>query len=800
MSILADCRYALRLARRDWRFSITLIATLAIGIAASGAIFNVVNATLLRPLPIADEARVFRLQDYTDNPGGQRVLRSNRVLNFLAIKDESRTFVPVAGARRVEWSLLDGGTPIPVKVILTSPGALEMFGARVITGRSFTAGEEAAGLDAGVIVLSHSLWQQQFGGRREIVGSTVRVEGHVMTVVGILNPGFRFPYDGEAWIPERLDPELEASLAVFARLAPGVTPEQAQADLDAIATRAEAVRPVANRGLRFAMTPVRESLVGDEARTTVALMAGAILLLLLASANVANLLLARGIRRSREIAVRAALGAERRRQVRQLLIESLVFAALGTIAGLAIAGPLSASVVDLVPNELRDQLGLTRVTVDWRAALFAAGVTSSVGVLAALAPALKLARTDVTETLRQQSRGISGSHRLMRALVVGETSLAVVLLISAGLLIDNFQRLLNADLGLRPDQLLSIRMPVPPRYDTAERRIQLSRHLVEAARAVPGVERAGMVTINPLDRGSFGTAIESEDQPLAPGQSAPIINHRLVTPGWIETAGVTLLRGRPVAATDTATSPFIAVVSRRLADRLWPAQDPIGKRIRQSRPNAPWITVVGVVADVRDTGEWTETWYVPYDQHALTLNGSTMNVMLRTNVDAAATLSAMRSAVMAIDPLLPVPDPAIMKTMWEEAQTQQRMGAVASALFATSGLLLAALGTYGVLAYLVSARAREFGIRQALGATPRRVHTMVLRDGAMLMASGLAIGGVLSIGVVQTLRSVTTEAPGMPASLPWIVAAVLIGAALAASIVPARRATRTSPVEVMRSE
>jgi putative ABC transport system permease protein len=526
MTLLAEINYALRVARNEWRFTLILIGTLATGIAASGVIFNVVNATLLRPLPIEDESRVFRLRDYTQSPGGQRVLRSNRIPNFLSIREEARSFASVVGMYRAEWSLIAGDVAIPAKVILISPGSLQLIGARVHVGRTFTPDEEASGLDANVIVLSHSFWQQHFGGRRDVIGSTVRVENRMATVIGVLTPGFRFPYDGEAWMPERFSPTGEGSLAVFARLARGVTRAQAEAELEAIAVRAEQARPGANRGIRFAMMPVREDLAENQSRLTMALMAAAVLLLVLASANVANLLLVRGIRRAREIAVRAALGAERRRQVRQMLIESVVFAALGTAVGLAVAALLSEPVVGLVPNTLRDQLGMTETVVDWRAALFAAAVASGVGVLAGLAPALKMSRTDITAALRQQSRGVAAGQRLMRALVIGEVALASVLLICAGLMINNFQRLLDAELGLEPDHLLSIRMPLPPRYDTAERRIMVARQLTDAATALPGIERAGIVTVNPLDRGSVGAAIEAEDQPLAPGQGAPIVNNR----------------------------------------------------------------------------------------------------------------------------------------------------------------------------------------------------------------------------------------------------------------------------------
>ncbi len=800
MSVITDLRYAWRAVRRDWRFSAVLIATLATGIAASGAIFNIVNASLLRPLPIPDESRVYRLRDYTENPGGQRVLRSNRVPNFYSIRDEARSFSSVVGLYRMEWSLIDGDTPVPIKMALHSEGSLAFLGARIHAGRFFTPEEEAAGLDANVVVLSHSFWRQHFGGRREVVGSTVRIEDRIVTIVGIVVPGFRYPYDAEAWMPERFSPTAEVSVAVFARLAPGVSREQAEQELTAVAARAEAVRPVANRGVRFAMVGIREELAGDQSRSTLALMAAAILLLVLACANAANLLLARGIRRGREIAVRSALGADRSRQIRQMLIESLLFAATGAVVGLAIAAPLSRSVLGLVPNTLRDQFGLASTTVDWRAALFAAVITGAAGIAAGLIPAIKVSRSDVIATLRESSRGVTGGHRVMRLLVIGEVALAAVLLTSAGLRIDNFQRLMHADLGLQAEQLTSIRIALPPRYDTAERRIVLARQLNDAASAVPGTTSAGIVSVNPLDRGSFGAMVESENQPLAPGQSAPVVNHRLVTPGWLSTAGIPLLYGRHFTSSDSANSPPVAIVSRRMANRLWPEGEAIGRRVRQSRPNAPWITVVGVAGDVRDTGEWRETWYVPYDQHAATLAGSNMHVMLRSHVDAAATLGAMREAVRAIDPLLPVPEPSIMTSLWEAAATEERMSAVASTLFGISGLLLAALGTYGVLAYLVSARMREFGIRQALGATPRQVQWIVLRDGAMLALLGLSVGGALSAVAIRALRSVITEAQGVPAMLPWSIAGLLIVTALVASLMPARRATTMSPVDVMRSE
>ena len=499
---------------------------------------------------------------------GSQVRRSNRVLNYLAIREEARAFAQVVGMRSVEWSLLDGGTPVPIAVGFVSPGAFGLLGVQPAAGRVFAPDEEQAGLDANVVVLSHSLWQRQFGGRPDVVGRVLRVEDRMATVIGVLGPGFRFPYDVEAWMPERVDPAIEASLAVFARLAPGLAPAQAQAELDAIAARAEAIRPVVNRGVRFAMTPIRESLVGESARTSLALMGAAVLLLVLASANVANLLLARGIRRAKEIAVRAALGAERSRQVQQMLVESLVFAAFGTALGLGVAHPLSTLLVGLVPNTLRDQLGLTDTTVDMRAAFFAAAITATAGVLAGLLPALKLARADVSDTLRQHTRGASSSHRVMRALVVGEVALASVLLVSAGLMVDNLQRLLNANLGLRAESLYAIELPLPPRVDTAERRVQLVRQLHEAAGAIPGVERAGLTSWNPLDRGSFGASIETED--AAAGARAERPHHQPP----VGHAGVDDHRRGDADARDVTSPPPMAPPARR--SRSSAAASPIG--------------------------------------------------------------------------------------------------------------------------------------------------------------------------------------------------------------------------------
>ena len=799
--LILDLRYALAVFRREWRFSVTLLVTLATGIAATAIVFNVLNNTLLRPLPIADEDRVFRLLDYTRGTDGQPVRRSTRVHNYIAIRDHTRSFSTVVALRAVNFALEGGAVPIQVYVGLTSPGAFPLLNVQPIVGRLFTPDEERAGVDGGVVILSHALWQEQFGSRSDVVGHTFRLDGRPHTIVGVLPPGFRFPYQVDAWVPEQLSERVQASVATIARLRPGVTAEQAQQDLDSLAAAMEAERPDTNRGLRYAMQPLREQLIGDQARISWSLFLTAALLLVLSCANVANLLLARGTRRVREMAVRSALGASRFRQARQVLIESFVYCAAGTVIGLAIAGLFGDVVMNLVPLPLRTQLGLGDVAFDWRVAMFAGSVTTITALVAGIVPARRLALTNPIESLRQQSRGSTGPGALMHALVVGEVALATVLLLVSALMADNLARLSRADLGLRPDGLSVVELTLPEaRYSDPEARVAAVRAITDASQAVAGVSGAAIVTVNPLDRGSFGAAIETEDRPLAPREAGFVVNNRLVTPGWFATAGVTVLRGRQFTGDDHERAEPVVIVSKRMAERLWPGSDPINKRIRLARPNAPWLVVVGIAADVRDYGDWRETWYLPYAQNAAAFGTGTLHLMLRSPLAPNALIGGIREAIHAIDSHLPVPMPTLMTSLWDAGLEQHHLAASASTLFGASGLLLAIIGTYGVLAYVVSTRAREFGIRLALGAKPTTVLGEVMRRGATLATIGLVLGTLGGLAANAALLTVATESPGTPLPLVAAMLAVLTLSAIAASVVPALRATRIDPAHVMRME
>jgi predicted permease len=551
----------------------------------------------------------------------------------------------------------------------------------------------------------------------------------------------------------------------------------------------------------FVMLPLREQLIGGDADDTWILLAAAALLLGLSCANVTNLLLARGARRTREIAVRAAIGASRSRQIRELIGESLIYAASGTALGLAIAGVASDVVMTLVPLPLREQLGLGETTFDWRVAVFAASVMALTTLVAGLAPARRLAQTNALETLRQSGRGVTGPRALMQMLVIGEVAFASLLLLAAGVMATNLSRLMSADLGLATEQLSAVEITLPPsRYGDGTSRLAVSRVLLEAARSAAGVERAGFVTTNPLDRGSYGAGIETEERPLAPGEAALVVNHRLVSEGWFETAGIPLVQGRVFDARDDERSAPVAIVSRRMAARLWPGANPIGRRIRMARPNMPWLKVVGVVADLRDYGEWRDTWYLPYAQHADTFAAGTVHLMLRTPLDARALAQGLRDAVRQVDSALPIPVPTPMTAFWSASLEPARLAASASTLFGLSGLLLAVIGTYSVLAYAVAARTRELGIRVALGATRSTVLRDVLGRGAALAGAGLFVGVLAGVAANRVLSSVAAETPGLTLTLIAGVMLTIGASSVAASAVPACRAMRIDPVDVMRAE
>ncbi|MGE3274926.1 MAG: ABC transporter permease [Vicinamibacterales bacterium] len=801
----SDIREAARRMRLEWRFTATVVTTFAAGIAGTAAMFGVVNNALFRPLPLADEARLVRVQQFQVGPDGTRIVTSNWARSFYGLRDRAASsdssFDAVAGFRGATLTLAGTNEPLSVSASFVSPGALDLLGLPPAAGRVFTADEARLGRDSGVAVISYALWQQHYGGAPDIVGRAVQLDDRPVTIVGVMPRGFRFPYLSDVWTPEIVEEAAPLSLLTIARLAPGVTLAAARSELHAVAAAVGRAYPdTADMGLQA--TPLRTSVIGDDGQVALLLFGAVGLLLVLACANVATLLLARGVRRTREIAVRAALGASRARQTRSLLVESLVLAAAGAIAGLGLTRLLASTATMLVPHVLRDELALGDAAFDWRAALFVTAVTTAAGVLAGLLPALRASRADVAAALRTESRGATGGHQLMSGLVVSQIAMAALLLFGAGLLTDHLQRLLDRNLGLRPDGLMAIQVGVPQsRYAEPAQRASLVTRLTEALEAAPGIEAASVASINPLERGNWGAPIDVAGQPPVSATSAPVVNHRLVGPHFFETMGIPILRGRGITAGDTAESAPVAVISARMAERFWPGADPVGQRVRIARPDRPWFTVVGIAGDVEDWGDWEETWYLPYAQHAGAAAGDELHLMLRSPLDEAALVRTARAAIGAVDATLPVPSPTPMRALYESTLERERLGSTAAALFALSGLLLAAVGVYGVLAYAVSERAREFGIRLAIGATPRQVRRGVLQRAAGLVAAGLAAAAA---GGVWLARALPAFIDGMDGSVPpHVPAAVFLALACCAGLaafVPARRATAVDPMRVMRSE
>ncbi|MGE0042294.1 MAG: ABC transporter permease [Vicinamibacterales bacterium] len=801
--IAGDLREALRRMRTEWRFTLTVVLTFAVGIGGTGAMFSVVNNALLRPLPFKAEDRLVRVRGYQIGPDGTRLVFSNWPRSFYALRDGSSSFDAAGAVRGAELTLDEQGdaAPATVQTAFVSPGMMALMGVPPVAGRLFSDEEERLGTDAGVAIIGYGLWQRRYGGDPSTVGSAIRIDGRPCVVVGVMPQGFAFPYGTGLWTPERIAEDAPVSVMTMARLAPGVTLESARAELDAIADRVGEKYPD-TRQRRIQIEPLRTSILGDDAEVTMLLTAGVVLLLVLACANVANLLLARGVRRQREHAVRAALGASRARQTRTALVESLVLAAAGTAAGLVLARLAGSVAMDLVPAVLRDELGMGDMAFDWRAAVFVAAVTTVTGVLAGLLPALRAGRADVVGALRAETRGSTGSHRLMSAIVAGEVALAALLLFGAGLLVDHLRVLLDRDLGLRPAELVTVEVVVPPsRYASAEARVSLATRLREAVQSAPGVVSASFASINPLALGNWGAGVEVDGHPLPPGSSPPLVNHRLVGPGFFETTGIPIRRGRGFTDTDTPGGAPVVVISARMAERFWPGEDPLGRRVRSARPDAPWLTIVGIAGDVEDWGEWRETWYLPHAQHAATAAGDRLHLMVRSPLDEAALGRAIRDAVSSVDATLPVPPPTPMRALYESTLERERLGTSAASLFGASGLLLAAIGLYGLLAYAVSERARELGIRLALGATPGQVTRHVLGRAGVLVGTGLAAAGVGGWWLASALGAAVTGMDGsVPASVPLMVGGVLTATAAIAVAVPARRATTIDPMTVMRSE
>jgi predicted permease len=798
-----DLRYGVRALRKQSGFTAVVVLTLAIGIGANSTIFSFANGVLLRPLPYAQPERLVLLDETAPKRGVQSLGVS--FPNFLDWRAQNQVFEDIAAYSSGSYTLVDGGEPEQVRGARVSGGLFEILDVSPALGRTISREEDRPGSET-VVILGHGLWQGRFGADAGIVGRTISLNNRPHTVVGVMPPGFRFPEVADLWVPLALDTQrwtrTDHGLGAIARLKPGVTLEQAGAEMVAIARRIEEQNPVTNEGLSVSVSDMRAGLVSDYRQALLILLGVVGFVLLIACVNVANLLLARASARQQEVSIRVALGASRWRIFRQLMTESLVLSTAGGALGLVLAVWGLKLLLTAVPVELPFWM---RFDLDGRVLGFTVAVTLLTGIVFGAAPALQASKIDLNKTLKEGGRsaaGGAGLRRLRSLLVVGEVALALILLVGAGLMMRSFLRLQRVDVGLDPTNVLTATVPLPQaKYREPERQSAFFQQLVERVGHLPGVRAAGAVSNLPLDGSRWGRSLTVEGRPVLAVGEAPMINHCVVTPGYFSALGIPVLTGRDIAEADGRDAPRVTVVDERLAREYWPGESALGKRVRFGPPesNEPWHTVVGVVGDVRHERPDAVTRmsvYVPYQQ----ITVRQMTLAVRTANDPAGLAAAVRSQVRELDPAQPLTGVRTMEEVVSRAVWQPRLHTILFGVFAAVALLLAAVGIYGVMSYAVTQRTHEIGIRVALGARNTDVLRLVVGQGMRLVIVGVGLGVVGALGVTRLLESLLFGVSATDPATFAGVAAALSAVALVACYLPARRATRVDPLVALRYE
>jgi putative ABC transport system permease protein len=805
-TFLQDLRFGARTLRRNPGFTIVAVITLALGIGANSAIFSVVNAVLLRPLPYAEPDRLMRVFASAPERGLSQTNLSFR--HVTALEEENRSFERVGAYTSDSANLTGIDEPLQLNVTRMSAGVLDVLKIYPAAGRNFLPEEDKAGAPH-VVILSHNLWKNQFGGAPDVVGRAITLDALSYTVVGIMPAGFNFPGGQiDAWIPRVSEPSFlnrdavergAGYLNLVARLKPGITRQQARADVDSIAANDNAASQL---DLAFGLLAVPLPEVATQGvRPTLYILLGAVgFVLLIACANVANLLLAKAAGRQKEIAVRAALGASRVRLVRQFLTESVLLALMAGALGVALA---SWGVALLVSAATGNIPRAAEISVDGRVLGFTILIAVVTGVVFGLAPALQASKADLNDTLKDTSRGSGGGSRRARirgALVVTEVALSVILLIGAGLLIRSFVRLQGVDAGFNPTHLLVANINLPAsKYSQPAERAGFYRRLSEDLASLPGVTSVGVVQGLPLTGFDARTPIAIDGRPVPPMPERPIVSVGIVSPDFFETFGIPLLQGRFFTEHDDEAGPVAVLINRSFARKYFPDEDPIGKRLLGGGPQLQAREIVGVVGDIRQIGLNTspaEGFYLCSNQRPQLA----MNVVLRTEGPPLALSNALRSRVIAIDRDQPVATIQTMEEVVSNSISNQRFTLLLLGLFAAVALVLAAIGIYSVMAYTVTQRTGEIGLRMALGAQTRDVMKLVVGQGMTTALIGVAVGvgGAFALTRLMTslLFSITATDPITFVAIPVI----LTGVALAACFVPARRAARVDPMVALRYE
>ena len=807
--VAADVRYAFRTLRRNPGFAIVVLLTLALGIGANAAIFSVVNGVLLRPLPYRDADRLMVIRGDLKRPGLNDIPASAG--EYVDYRDRSHAFEQVAAYDTVGFNLTGGGEPERVDGAIVSTTLFSLLGASAQVGRTLVADEDQPGRDD-VVVLSHSLWTRRFSANPAIVGQTIPVDGRPAQVVGVMPAAFQFPDRSiEIWKPFLLDAEALSDnnrgshgYTALARLKAGISRQQAQADLNAVTAAFKADHPGNYRnGFGATLRPLQEEIVGDTGRPLIVLLGAVAVVLLIACANVANLLLARAASRRKEIALRTALGASRGRLVRQLMTESVLVSAIGGSIGLGLA----AWGVDLLITSAPDSIPrIQEVGVDARVAGFTALVSLATGLVFGLVPALRASRAPLNDALKEGGRAGGGVHGFAgRALVVSEVALSLVLLIAAGLLIHSFTLLQDVAPGFDSSRLLTFRLSLPEsRYTTFQKGQSFFDEFFAGLRRSPGVR--GVAAINALPFSGLGGSrsfhIEGREEKRPEDQTEEQL--RIVTDGYFAAMGIPIVAGREFTDRDALNQPRVAVVNDAMAKKHWPHESPIGKRVSFSTDEPHWYEIVGVAGNIKhralEAADRPEL-YVPYRQPLFA--GWTvrpMYVIARTSADPASTVAIARHEIARVDRDQPISDVRTMDERIGRSLSSRRFSMVLLALFAGLALTLAAVGIYGVVAYAVTERTHEIGVRVALGAQRRDVMAMVVGQGMTMTLVGTAIGVAASAALARLMSSLLFGVSAVDPATFVAIPLLLVAVALAACYVPARRAMRVDPLQALRSE
>jgi predicted permease len=815
--LIQDVRYGVRVLRKSKGFAAIAIIVLALGIGANTAIFSVVNAVLLRPLPYRDPSRlmqVWHVPPPKEFPG--MTMFSVSPANYLDWERQNHVFQSMAIYGFQAFNITGNDQPQALQASKISQEFYRTLGVQPMLGRTFTAEEEQPGHNH-VVVLGYALWKSALGGNPRIVGSTINLDDQPYTVVGVMPPKFKFPDWAQLWAPLGWTDQERAvrgnhNYMVIARLRPGTAMQQAQAEMNTISARLQQQYPADDAGWGSVIVPLRDQLVGDMRPALLVLLGAVAFVLLIACANVANLVLARTVTRRKELAIRAALGASRARILRGVLMETVLLAVIGGTLGLLIAHFGMKLIVDFLVATHAPRAA--EISLDFWVLAFTLGVSVLAGIIAGLAPAWRYTRNDfdVHEALKQaagRTETESGGKNTRAALVVCEVALSLLLLVGAGLMIRCLWALRSSDPGFDPRNVLTMVLPTSAtRYPTLEQNVAFWERVLPRVRALPGVMQAGATDSLPLSGEGSMQPVTVEGRPVLPMAEQPEVGVRVFTSGYLEAMRVPLLRGRMLNDGDVAGRPPVTVISAAMAKQFWPHEDPIGKHLTLTFFPGIAREVVGVVGDVKmdslNASETQSMVYVPLPQMTMppgeVWHGFAVSLVVRTANAPSSAAAAIKNAIHQMDAAQPVMQVETMEEMVADSISQQRFTMLLLAAFAGLALLLAAAGIYSVLSYSVRRRVREIGIRMALGAQISDVLRLVIVEGMKPALLGLAIGlaGALALGRVLS-KLIYGVSPADPATFA-AVSALLAAVALAASIIPAARATRVEPVKTLREE